>query len=528
MLKSIDWINIAEIVSKDCIKKSLSVLWNFKNELKAEKINDFIISIITKMNNDDKSSILCSQDFSALIGDLSKNTIWNYKTNNEDSLLKNILILLNRDDNKYFIKDNENALVDLDNLLETILNFSSIEHIREHLCIKALTSHKEQINIDTISLLIRLGLYKSLLKLMDKGFTIFDSDERMEAIPNVQVLKIFLGSGETLNKKIYKENEILPLWVVLLYKNSSYITLPQHKKDLKNYIIENISEKELRKEEVKRYWKKWEQGNDPSDYFDSIEGWETLKTESNQNVLIKLIEHRCNKINSLYRKKEFLEHLNESDNEGKNIWGYLLGFYETKNNKLSEKIIPYLKENGIYPTINKKGQGLLRQSKAMLDISNKSNVEKFILKTFDNTIWLGDEDEQLIFANEICEKCLSMDKLRNREYKYIVDYITNFIDMTSISKELLYAIVVFYGIMNKPNIQFEDKISFSQIICPSDFIDKQDIFIKKINSDSRNTSQCVTTKLKEAKIYTKIIMKTITHYDKISTSKKMNTKRNRI
>lgn len=51
--------------------------------------------------------------------------------------------------------------------------------------------------------------------------------------------------------------------------------------------------------------------------------------------------------------------------------------------------------------------------------------------------------------------------------------------MTSISKELLYAIVVFYGIMNKPNIQFEDKISFSQIICPSDFIDKQDIFIKK-------------------------------------------------
>lgn len=307
----------------------------------------------------------------------------------------------------------------------------------------------------------------------------------------------------------------------LFYKFKGYLTLSNNKKDLKDYIRDNISKELQRKEEIRRYWLKWneENNNDPIEYFDSIEGWENLRTVNQQNVLLKLIEKRCSKINGLYRKKEFINHLKESDIDGKNIWGYLLGYKEGKLNKLSDKIIPYLKENGIYPEIDKTGKGLIRQSKAMLDIVNKSGIEKLILRTFDNTVWLGDYDEQKDFANELIEICLSMDKVRYSEYEFLISYIYNFTKMKDIHEELLFSIFVFYAFKDKINVDFENEISFIKISCPKLFIDKQDILINKIEIGSENTSSFVIPKLKESKIYTKMMMKTISKDDIIIQDK---------
>lgn len=528
MFRKVDWINIAEIVSKESISKSLSILSSVKNDLNSEQINDFIVSIIPKMNNEDKNYILCSDSFFSFIKELSGNTIFNYKNNENNSLLKSIFITLKNEADDFFINRNKNKVEKIDKLLAMILDSSSVIHISENLRINIIKKSRETININAPLLLIQLGMKNSLLKLMDKGFSVFDEDENLRNISCVDVLNLYLTYGGSLYKSVYNENEFYPLWVLLMYKPSKFNILLQNKKDFKNYITENIDKKILKEEEIKRYWKKWESDTDPTEYFDSIDNWQDLKTIDNKNVLLLLIEKSCNKINSLYRKKEFINHLKESDSNGNNVWGYLLGYNETKNTSLSPNFIPYIKQKDIYPTINNMGQGLIRQSKAKLNISERSNIEKIILKSFDNTIWLGNDEEQQDFANELAELCLSMDKLRNNQYQYIISYISDFLDITQINKELLYSIYLFYAISDKYNEKFEEKMSFLTISCPSKFIDKQDEYMRKITNESKNISDKVIYKLKEAKIYTKMMVKTIDKHGKMLPTKNINTKSNRL
>lgn len=155
----------------------------------------------------------------------------------------------------------------------------------------------------------------------------------------------------------------------------------------------------------------------------------------------------------------------------------------------------------------------------MLDIVNKSGIEKLILKTFDNTVWLGDYDEQKDFANELIEICLSMDKVRYSDYEFLISYIYNFTKMKDIHEELLFSIFIFYALKDKVDVDFENEILFIKISCPKLFIDKQDILINKIEVGSENTSSFVMPKLKEAKIYTKMMMKTISKDDIIIQDK---------
>lgn len=526
MLKNLDWLDIAEIVRERSITKSLAVLSTFHKGIKAEQINDFIISIIPKMKNEDKKDILGSEDFIDIINNISDGSIWNYKNEKNTSLLKNILLSIKEEDDGFLSEQKEQKMEKIDNVLEKVIHFSTIKLLEENMSLDSVDNYKNKITLNTISLLIKLNMKKSLLKLTDKGFSIFNSDEEIKNISSVGILKMYIESGNTLEDNVVEKDEILPLWVFLFYKFKGYMTLSKNKKDLKDFIQNNISKELQRKEEIRRYWLKWnDENNDPTEYFDSIEGWENLKTCNQQNVLLKLIEKRCNKINSLYRKKDFINHLKESDINGKNIWGYLLGYKENKNNKLSDKIIPYLKENSIYPEIDKSGKGLIRQSKAMLDIVNKSGIEKLILKTFDNTVWLGDHDEQKDFALELISICISMDKIRYHDYEFLISYIYNFTKMKDIHEELLFSIFIFYALKDKVDVDFENEISFLKISCPTEFIDKQDILIKSIELESEKTSSFVIPKLKEAKIYTKMMMKSIKKDDIINKEK---NKTNRI
>jgi len=521
MLKILDWLDIADIVKEHSIIKSLAVLSTFHKEIKTEQVNDFIISIVPKMKNEDKKDILGSEDFIDLINNISDGTIWSYKNKKNTSLLKNILLSIKEEDDSFLSEQKEQKMEKIDNVLEKVIHFSTVKLLKENMSLDTIDNYKNKITLNTISLLIKLNMKKSLQKLVDKGFSIFNNDDEIKNISSVSILEMYIESGNTLEYNIVEKDELIPLWVFLFYKFKGYLTLSNNKKDLKDYIRDNISKELQRKEEIRRYWLKWneENNNDPIEYFDSIEGWENLRTINQQNILLKLIEKRCSKINSLYRKKEFINHLKESDIDGKNIWGYLLGYKEGKLNKLSDKIIPYLKENGIYPEIDKTGKGLIRQSKAMLDIVNKSGIEKLILKTFDNTVWLGDYDEQKDFANELIEICLSMDKVRYIEYEFLISYIYNFTKMKDVHEELLFSIFVFYAFKDKINVDFENEISFIKISCPKLFIDKQDILINKIEIGSENTSSFVIPKLKEAKIYTKMMMKTISKDDIIIQDK---------
>lgn len=521
MLKVLDWLDIAEIVKGNSISKSLIILYTFHEEIKVDSINDFIISIIPKMKSKDKNDVLGSEDFIDLIHKISGGTIWNYKNEKNTSLLKNLLLSICEEDDGFLSEQKEQKMEKIDNILEKVINFSTLKLLEENLSLDTVDNYKNKIILNTVSLLIKLNMRKSLLKLIDKGFSIFNSDEEIKNISSVSMLKMYIESGKTLEDNVVEKDQIFPLWVFLFYKFKGYMTLSNNKKDLKDYIRDNISKEIQRKEEIRRYWLKWNENNnnDPIEYFDSIEGWENLKTVNQQNILLKIIEKRCSKINSLYRKKEFINHLKESDIDGKNIWGYLLGYKEGKLNKLSDKIIPYLKEKDIYPEIDKTGKGLIRQSKAMLDIVNKSGIEKLILKTFDNTVWLGDHDEQKDFANELIEICLSMDKVRYNDYEFLISYIYNFTKMKDIHEELLFSIFIFYALKDKVDIDFENEISFIKISCPKLFIDKQDVLMKNIEVESKSTSSFVIPKLKEAKIYTKMIMKSIKKDDIITKDK---------
>lgn len=520
MLKTLDWLDIAEIVKERSLIKSLTILSTFQKEIDSDKISNFIISMIPKMKNEDKDNVLCSKEFVKFIHEISHGNIWDYKNEKGDSLLKNILLSLKEEDEFFLSEQKELKMEKMDNILERVIAFSSTQQIKDNLLLNTVDSYKNKITVNIIQLLIKLNMKKSLLKIAEKGFPIFTNEEEIKSICSVDILEIYIKLGNTLKQNVHDKDQIIPLWIFLLYKFNGYLTLSKNKKNLKNYISNTIEKDLQRKEEIRRYWLKWDnESNDPADYFDSIDGWEKLKTVNQQNVLLKLLERNCNKINSFYRKKGFINPLNECDYEGKNVWGYLFGYNESKNNKLSEKIIPYLRENHIYPTIDKNGKGLIRQSKAMLNLENRTEVEKFVIKTFDNTVWLGDQDEQKKFAHELIGICLSMDKIRYHEYEHLISYIYNFTKMKDIDEELLFSIFVFYALKDKVNVKFENEMSFLKIICPTSYINNQDEIIHKIMLESKNTLDFVLPKLKEAKIYTKMIMKLIKRHDTIAENK---------
>lgn len=526
MLKSLDWLEIAEIVKESSIDKSLAILSTFHEEIESYKINNFIISVIPRMKNEDQKNILTSENFIIFLNRVSHGTIWDYTNEKNVSLVRNIFLSIKEEDNGFLSEQKESEIKQIDNVLEKIIDFSTYKHINDNMLLDFVDNYKNKTKLNVMQLLIKFSMKKSLLKLIDKGFSIFSNDEEIKSISSVEILKMYLDSGNSLYKCITDKNGTTSLWIFLFYKFKGYKTLSQSKKDLKDYISNNIEKDLQRKEEIRRYWLKWDNKNndDPADYFDSIEGWEYLKTLDNQNVLLKLIEKRCSKINSLYRKKELINILRECDSDGKNIWGYLLGYNEGKSNKLSEKIIPYLREKKIYPSIDKTGKGLIRQSKAMLNITNKSEIEKRVLKTFDNTVWLGDDDEQKDFANDLIKICLSMDKIRYHEYEYLISYIYSFTKMKNINESLLFSIFIFYALKDKIDLDFEAEISFLKIACPSEFLNKQDDLINKIILESKNTTNFVIHKLKEAKIYTKMIMKSNKESDIITENKIKNNR----
>lgn len=308
MLKILDWLDIADIVKEHSIIKSLAVLSTFHKEIKTEQVNDFIISIVPKMKNEDKKDILGSEDFIDLINNISDGTIWSYKNKKNTSLLKNILLSIKEEDDSFLSEQKEQKMEKIDNVLEKVIHFSTVKLLKENMSLDTIDNYKNKITLNTISLLIKLNMKKSLQKLVDKGFSIFNNDDEIKNISSVSILEMYIESGNTLEYNIVEKDELIPLWVFLFYKFKGYLTLSNNKKDLKDYIRDNISKELQRKEEIRRYWLKWneENNNDPIEYFDSIEGWENLRTINQQNILLKLIEKRCSKINSLYRKKSLL------------------------------------------------------------------------------------------------------------------------------------------------------------------------------------------------------------------------------
>lgn len=52
MLKTLDWLDIAEIVKERSLIKSLTILSTFQKEIDSDKISNFIISMIPKMKNE--------------------------------------------------------------------------------------------------------------------------------------------------------------------------------------------------------------------------------------------------------------------------------------------------------------------------------------------------------------------------------------------------------------------------------------------------------------------------------------------
>ena len=294
MLKILDWLDIADIVKEHSIIKSLAVLSTFHKEIKTEQVNDFIISIVPKMKNEDKKDILGSEDFIDLINNISDGTIWSYKNKKNTSLLKNILLSIKEEDDSFLSEQKEQKMEKIDNVLEKVIHFSTVKLLKENMSLDTIDNYKNKITLNTISLLIKLNMKKSLQKLVDKGFSIFNNDDEIKNISSVSILEMYIESGNTLEYNIVEKDELIPLWVFLFYKFKGYLTLSNNKKDLKDYIRDNISKELQRKEEIRRYWLKWneENNNDPIEYFDSIEGWENLRTINQQNILLKLIEKR--------------------------------------------------------------------------------------------------------------------------------------------------------------------------------------------------------------------------------------------
>lgn len=133
MLKILDWLDIADIVKEHSIIKSLAVLSTFHKEIKTEQVNDFIISIVPKMKNEDKKDILGSEDFIDLINNISNGTIWSYKNKKNTSLLKNILLSIKEEDDSFLSEQKEQKMEKIDNVLEKVIHFSTVKLLKENM-----------------------------------------------------------------------------------------------------------------------------------------------------------------------------------------------------------------------------------------------------------------------------------------------------------------------------------------------------------------------------------------------------------
>lgn len=192
MLKILDWLDIADIVKEHSIIKSLAVLSTFHKEIKTEQVNDFIISIVPKMKNEDKKDILGSEDFIDLINNISDGTIWSYKNKKNTSLLKNILLSIKEEDDSFLSEQKEQKMEKIDNVLEKVIHFSTVKLLKENMSLDTIDNYKNKITLNTISLLIKLNMKKSLQKLVDKGFSIFNNDDEIKNISSVSILEMYI------------------------------------------------------------------------------------------------------------------------------------------------------------------------------------------------------------------------------------------------------------------------------------------------------------------------------------------------